>query len=227
MAIDHQLLIAASSAREEVDELHAKLISVDYSLDSMCFYLIRPSKATSRISLEALDINTPFPAPLKLHSSVYDLLDGSFPDGNKDEFDLRIIFQIDAVHSVLSSWNSSGDKTLRNDSDRVGFNDPSTFAYFETVFQKLRSYRNSPFETFFWTDPSNLDYFIRLGGSDRDILGHEEDRMRYLQWTEAAERFKSYGVEEHDRDACKFDEIISSSKVEKVSLKDYFPIANI
>lgn len=153
----------------ESDATDIQPILVDQEADSICFASNRPAK-------DKFDVDILVPASLKLHHTVYDIVDTLLstdtlenptigqPEKRETAFQ-RSLLQPEPGNSsspLLTKRKEGADDitVIFHDGSSPAEKQSVTNRFHETI-QRLGTYDLSSFDTFFWTNPSTMDYFTR------------------------------------------------------------------
>jgi len=173
---------------------------VDEEHNILCFLSVKtentrvPPFQTGSFSFE---VNNP--APLKIHTNIYDAIEDTKHSVVIDEMDhlLTVFFRPEFFDSQLKPFDLDYENATAGHS------------HFLDLLALLPNYSPNPFHTFYWTAPSTQSFYDHHKGP----VGFEADRDRAQRWTELAGYFGGLLGEE---DQCHFGQLASQAVLHPV-----------
>lgn len=151
----------------------------------MCFITVKNS-LTEPSYMNRFGYKLRFLEPLKLHDSVYSLVEDNYKTNLKKEW-----------HFIFSFRQESFNQLPFESSEIVS-------NHFKEVSTSLKEYDLRVFDNFFWTSPDTLEFFNRLKESNLMMDEETTDSERHNIWMKRMEQFKALTAE-REGDFCNFN----------------------
>lgn len=155
-------------------------------MNRMCFLLVNPSEEIVA-EMTHFDFVLPPQASLKIHDSVYSMVESSHPSKIWPE----VLPDDLTVHFLPERFNGSS----------------AAREHFEGVVKNLATYNATAFETFFFTSPAAAQFFASSQDGSETFQG---DKRRHEQWVSIVGHFKQSIATEPTADPCGFRNLLAT-----------------
>jgi hypothetical protein len=185
---------------------------VDESKNQMCFLVVGGSNQPEAFLSNNFVIKNP--TSLKLHASVYDIIENpKLSKGSKEYKALTISFRSEV-------FNNCSGYLAENAADDYAR------THFSNALLDLLTYSSVPFDRFYWTSPETRSFFESIPQQA------PEDHKRAQRWMQLAAYFKSLqgspaSVLDGDKDICHFDGVLDEAKFLAVKFYSFIMFAKL